>query len=673
MKYRSVQYGVIIISVFCLLILIVTMLFYYRVQQKQSKDIKDLTFAQRKVMIGSVLNIKRQQYEAVIHENSAWDDFKERILKNDLEEDWLFDNIGSMVESYSGANIAVFDVNGANLYNCTSDDYQKIDFYKDIKVSQLLKNASKNVFFNYRGDKLFEYFCEGVVSSDDINTRQETPVGFLIMAREINLDLLDEYAEILGGVDVEVVRTENALELKQIENQANFFFSVNLVNQFGHPISYMCFVAENEVETIFEKTIPVLAIIAFVVLITFVVLVVYMRQNVIKPLLTMVKIFDKDDTNSLKKLKRNKTEFGMLAVYIEKFFSQRQELQSLNSEMLAKQDQLVQQNDVLTKQKYEIENQIENIKVLNTQIMERNKETERKNVKIFVQNEQLKQQALAIKVSQENLEKLKYELSFNSKQLEDINGIMFNCKNYALRLKNVLMVTSTPARHVFQDFFVYQHFIEKVGGDFVFAKRVDKWIISAVGDCNLRGVPGSLLSALDIFFLNEIVDLSKAAQMRPDLMLNSLNKKIIGVTGSELQSDLDRDGLHISLFMYNTETYRGYFAASKRTMIMVRDGEINEYFGDNLSVGKILDDKQFRCVEFSVLPNDLIYMYSDGCTEIVGGSFGKKLTHTNFKKEILRQHVFPLNVQKTGFKKFFEDWIGYSDQSEDISLLAFKI
>ncbi len=217
MKYRSVQYGVIIISVFCLLILIVTMFFYYRVQQKQSKDIKDLTFAQRKVMIGSVLNIKRQQYEAVIHENSAWDDLKERILKNDLDEDWLFDNIGTMVESYSGANIAVFDVNGANLYNCTSDDYQKIDFYKDIKVSQLLKNASKNVFFNYRGDKLFEYFCEGVVSSDDINTRQEPPVGFLIMAREINSDLLDEYAEILGGVDVEVVRTENALELKQIE------------------------------------------------------------------------------------------------------------------------------------------------------------------------------------------------------------------------------------------------------------------------------------------------------------------------------------------------------------------------------------------------------------------------------------------------------------------------
>jgi serine phosphatase RsbU (regulator of sigma subunit) len=215
--------------------------------------------------------------------------------------------------------------------------------------------------------------------------------------------------------------------------------------------------------------------------------------------------------------------------------------------------------------------------------------------------------------------------------------------------------------------------MEKIGGDFVFAKKVGKMIFAAVGDCNLRGIAGSLLSALDVFFLNETIDLAKTAELRPDYILNILNKKIIGSTTDELKTDTDRDGLHISLFMYNTETLSAYFAASKCTMMIVRNGEILEFFGDNLSVGKITDDKQFRVVDIQVLPGDIVYLYSDGCTEIVGGPFCKKLTHANFKKEIMKQHVFPLSVQKTGFKRFYEEWIGYLDQSEDISLFSFKI
>ena len=673
MKYRSVQYGVILISVLCILILAVTMLFYYKVQQKQNEEIKELSFLRRNLMIESVLKIKNQQYEAVINENSAWDEFKERVEKNDFDEDWYDENIGAMIGSYEGANVSVFTKDGALVYNTFGEGYENYEFFRDIKVSQLLKNGYKNIFFNFKGEKLFEYFCYGIVSSDDIETRKETPSGFLIMVMEIDSDLLTEYSEILGGVGVDIAKSEGLLEKAKEENYDDYFYSVQLVNQYGRSIAYMYFTAENEVEKVFSKTLPVLVLITLIVLVMFLLLLVFIRQNVIRQILAMVKIFENDDMAAVKKMRKNKTEFGFLAGYIEKFFSQRTELQNLNAEMQAKQEQLVSQNEVLSNQKKEIESQIENIQVLNTQITERNKETEKKNVRIFVQNEQLKQQAQALRDNQANIEKLQYELQFNNRLLDEANTEMFNSKNYALRIKSVLMVASTPTKHIFHDFFVYQHFIEKVGGDFVFAKKVGKMVFGAVGDCNLRGIAGSLLSALDVFFLNETIDLAKTAELRPDHILNILNKKIIGSTTDELKTDTDRDGLHISLFMYNTETLSAYFAASKCTMIIVRNGEILEYFGDNLSVGKITDDKQFRVVDIQVLPGDIVYMYSDGCTEIVGGPFCKKLSHANFKKEILKQHVFPLSVQKTGFKRFYEEWIGYLDQSEDISLFSFKI
>ena len=675
MKYRSIQYGVIIISVLCILVLMITMLFYYSLQQKQNEEVKALTFEQRNKMIESVLSVKRQQVEAIINENSAWDDFREKIVGKVFDKEWYYDNIGTMPESYGGADVAVFDAAGSLVYECFGEGYDGMAFFKDVKITAIQKNSPKSIFFNYTGDRLFEYFCGGIVHSDDINTRKETPVGTLIMVREINDELCGEYAEILGGIQTGIVRNgEDLEELKAQSGSGVYFSSVALNNQYQHPVAYMYFISENEIEKVFSRMIPVLIFIAAAVLITFFIMAFFMRNSVVKPLMTMAEIFSKEDFKKVKKLKRNKNEFGMLAGYIEKFFDQKMQLETLNTEMQASQEQLVSQNNMLTESKREIENQIENIKVLNTQIMERNKETEKKNVRIFVQNEQLKQQAEALRQHQENIEKLNYELQFNTRTLEATNVLMTASKNYALRLKDALMVALTPAKHIFQDFFVVQLLKEKVGGDFVFAKKIDKWVIAGVGDCNMDGIPGSLISALDIFIINEIFDLTKAADLRPDLLLNTLNKKIISAsTGDELDTDHNRDGLHISLFMYNTETYKASFAAAKCTMITVRDGEITEYFGDNLSVGKITDDKGFRTVEMKVLPGDLIYMYSDGCTEITGGPFCKKLTHANFKKQIVKEHAFPLSVQKSGFKHFYEDWIGSLDQSDDITLLAFKI
>ncbi|MBQ3690032.1 MAG: SpoIIE family protein phosphatase [Bacteroidales bacterium] len=673
MKYRSVQYGVVFISVLCILILVITMLFYYGVQQKQNQEISRLSLEQRNMMINNVLNIKRKQFEAIVHVNSAWDDFRERIVTHNMDEDWLYDNIGSMPETSSGVGVAVFDSLGRAFYHNNIEGYEDVDFFKDIKITSLLKNAKKNIFFSYINDTLYEYFCEGVVHSDDVNIRQEMHVGYLIMLRKVGYDLLREYSEIMGGINIGVVQSEADAKKIVQNSKGTFSLIVPLNNHFQNPIAYMYFLSPNTVAEQFSTVLPVLYVMAGVVLLTFLFVLIYTRHYIIRPLVSLVRIFDTEDLKTIKNLKKYKTEFGVLAFYIEKFFSQKHKMEQLYSDLEGKQKELIQQHDVLLQQKKEIENQIENARVLNLQIIERNKETEKQNVRISVQNEQLKEMTNTLKENQSSLESLRHNLEFNSLALEKANKEMLDSQNYATRLRNVLMVADTPAKHILPEYFVFQMFREKVGGDFVFAKKIDKWIITGVGDCNMSGIPGALLSALDVYLLNEVMDLSKISELRPDIILNSLNKKILATMGEEYLTDVNRDGLHISLFMYNTENYKAYFAASKRTIFVIHKGELEEYFGDNLSVGKITDDKQFRNVEVNITEGDIVYMYSNGCTDIIGGPFCKKLTVNNFKNQILKKYSYPMLSQKTDFKHFFEDWVADLEQTDDVTLFAYKI
>lgn len=673
MKYRSVQYGVVFISVLCILVLVITMLFYYGVQQKQNQEISRLSLEERNMMINNVLEIKRQQCSATVHENSAWDELREKVLTKDSDSEWYIDNISSMPESCSAASVGVFDVEGDSVFVYNFEGYGEFPLFRDLKISSLLKNAPKNEFFLYVNDSLFEYFCEGIVPSDDINTREETPAGYLIMARHLGCDLLEQYSEIMGNIDIRIVKNETAAEELKNENSNEFFLSVPLLNQYQNPVAYMCFLSENAVDKQFKTLVPVLNLIGAIVLVMFMLVLVYIRHYIIRPLVSLVKIFESDDMKNVKILKKHKTEFGVLAFCIEKFFTQKQKLEQLFADLERKQNELVQQHEVLLEQKKEIENQIENARVLNLQIMERNKETEKQNVRISVQNEQLKEMTNTLKENQSSLETLRHNLDFNSLALEKANKEMLDSQNYATRLRNVLMVADTPAKHILPEYFVFQMFREKVGGDFVFAKKIDKWVITGVGDCNMSGIPGALLSALDVYLLNEVLDLSKVAELRPDIILNSLNKKVLATMGEEYMTDVNRDGLHISLFMYNTENYKAYFAASKRSVFVVHKGELEEYFGDNLSVGKITDDKQFRNVEVNVTEGDLVYMYSNGCTDIIGGPFCKKLTVNNFKNQILKKYSYPLLSQKTDFKHFFEDWVADLEQTDDVTLFAYRI
>ena len=663
--------GIVAISIASISILLLTMVFFFRIQQRENDNITRITKEQRNTMVDNIFEIKLKQEQTPVFDNSAWDELQESMANSDME--WIRVNIGYMSEHYMAATVALFDTDNKLFYDRVMPSGEGIDFYSDLRLPAMFRNKYKNIFYAVKQDRLFAYYVYKIVSSDDILTRQEQETGYIMLVKEYTDSLVTEMSRLLGSVEMNIALSQTSLEEAALANNGKYFYYLVLNNQYGNPVAYLYFTAENEVEGIFHRLLQVMFAIFGLVLLMLLSLITYTQLKIVRPLHRIADVFYKEDVGKIANLTKSKSEFGVLSNNIDKFFKQKYVAEQMHKEMVERNKKLTDQKDTIERLEYQVAAHEGTIETLNKHISDSNREKELKEAQLSINEQMLDEQMQNIYTLNEKIDNLNVSLKMYEKQLVDVNEIISDNQNYAVRLRNVMQVMMTPTKHVLREFFLLEKPKDRIGGDFAFAIKKENWVIAGVGDCNMQGVSGVMLSAIDMYLLNEVLNLKRLSELRPDLVLNDLNQKIQATMGEVLETDIERDGLHISLFMYDLETLRGFYAGSKRTMVMMRRGEVSELFGDNLSVGKVHGDKTFNCVNVQLEPDDLIYMYSDGCTEVVGGPYCKKLLAINFKKEIARRHSLPLSDQKNSFREFYEDWVGDLVQSDDITLLGFKI
>ncbi|MBO7440870.1 MAG: SpoIIE family protein phosphatase [Bacteroidales bacterium] len=671
MKYRSVQLGVVAISIASISILLLTMFFFYRVQQRENENISHITNEQRNTMVDNIMELKIEQEQTPVFDNSAWDELQDAMAQRDME--WIDVNIGYMSVHYHAASVALFDTDNKLFYDNIPPGNEGVDYYSELRLPAMFRDRYKNIFYAVKNDKLFAYYIYKIVSADDILTRQEQETGYIMLIKEYTDSLVTEFSRSLGSVKMHIALNRNTLDQAELDNQGNYFYHLPLNNQYGNPVAYLYFTASNEVESIFMRLLKLMLAIFGLVMLMLLSLILYTQIKIVRPLHKIADVFYTEDVGKISGLMKDKSEFGVLSNNIDNFFKQKYVAEQMHKEMVERNKKLTDQNDTIERLEYQVAAHEGTIETLNRHIADTNRDKELKEAQLSINEQMLDEQMQNIYTLNEKIDNLNVSIKMYEKQLVDINEVVSDNQNYAVRLRNVMQIMVTPTKHVLREFFVYEKPKDRIGGDFPFALKVENWVIVGVGDCNMQGISGAMLSAIDIYLLNEVIRLKRLSELRPDRILNDLNNKIQSTMGEVLETDIMRDGLHISLFMYDTESLRGYYAGSKRTMVMLRHGEVSELFGDNLSVGKVHGDKSFNCVAVQLEPEDLIYMYSDGCTEVEGGPYCKKLLAINFKKEIAHRQSMPLSDQKNSFREFYEGWIGDLVQSDDITLMGFRV
>ena len=304
-------------------------------------------------------------------------------------------------------------------------------------------------------------------------------------------------------------------------------------------------------------------------------------------------------------------------------------------------------------------------------IEKKNSLIKQKNDILSDKNHLLKEQQEEIAVQNEELQSFMEEIKSQRDEIEAKNKEIVDSILYASKIQNSMIPEGKVLYSHFEDYFILNKPKDILSGDFFWASEYEGKIIVAVADCTGHGIPASLLSVLGISTLNEII--LKYKGLKPNDILNYLRSKIIVSLSQSDFTETNKDGMDISLVIYDKKNKLIEFSGAYNPFVVVRNDKIYSIDGDRMPIGICEVEKEFTYNTFTVESGDVLYMFSDGYTDQFGGFENKKLKRRKFKEQLIRVAKLPLPIQKERFATFFNEWKGKHEQVDDVLIVGIKI
>ncbi len=281
--------------------------------------------------------------------------------------------------------------------------------------------------------------------------------------------------------------------------------------------------------------------------------------------------------------------------------------------------------------------------------------------------------------SKKEIEKINTDLEVKNTEIikqkdiiEQKNQSITDSIQYASRIQAAVLPSSN---------FLYEWGIENfilykpkdiVSGDFYWGTKQKNKIIVAAGDCTGHGVPGAFMSMLGHAFLEEIINTREIENAA--MILNNLRDEIINTLKQKGISGEARDGMDISLVMFDMKSGKLDYAGANNPLYLVRDSKMLKYPPDRMPIGiHFISFTPFTNRTIEIRKGDYLYLFSDGYADQFGGPRGKKFMYKPFQNLLLKNHSKPMELQKEILDTTFEEWKGDHDQVDDVIVIGMKL
>ncbi len=319
--------------------------------------------------------------------------------------------------------------------------------------------------------------------------------------------------------------------------------------------------------------------------------------------------------------------------------------------ILEKNKALKRKNDDLLMLTEEVQVQMDFLKDLNVML-------EDKNQKIVSQNLQLEFQSNEIAIQRDQLLIQKQNIT---------DSIL-----YASYIQKALLPNENILQENFSDNFILYKPRDIIGGDFYYVKKLENTLVIAVADCTGHGVPGALLSMLGISYLNEIIHSKELSET--NAILNEMRNKIKLALNQSDQSRETKDGMDMALISIDLNSNILKFSGANNSIYIIRDSVLIELKADKMPIGIQPGERpNFTNLEYQLLKNDCIYLFSDGYPDQLDERTFRKFSLKNFQKLLLRISEQKMEDQRDDLERVIEGWKNKLDQTDDILVLGVRI
>jgi serine phosphatase RsbU (regulator of sigma subunit) len=265
-------------------------------------------------------------------------------------------------------------------------------------------------------------------------------------------------------------------------------------------------------------------------------------------------------------------------------------------------------------------------------------------------------------------------------KLEQQNKDITSSISYAEKIQRAMLPDEQVLKYYFTDYNILYLPRDIVSGDFYWFDQIHyagkDYFAIAVADCTGHGVPGGFMSMLGSNLLTSLITFGK--NLSPSIVLAKLNKAI----KHELHQEKNniQDGMEIALIILDLESKKLYFAGGNRPIFIFRDREFIMLEGAKVSIGGVskfeIERKRMAELEDKVIDiqeNDLIYLFSDGYKDQLGGEQLQKFSGKAFRKLLYDIRNLPLIEQKQILLRTFAEWKGEHRQTDDVLVMGIRI
>jgi len=262
-------------------------------------------------------------------------------------------------------------------------------------------------------------------------------------------------------------------------------------------------------------------------------------------------------------------------------------------------------------------------------------------------------------------------LAKQKNEIEIINKNLTDSINYAERIQSAMFPSKDILSENIFEYFILFKPLDIVSGDFYWFKQNNNSIFVAAADCTGHGVPGAFMSILGLTFLNELVH--NAVALNANDVLTRLKDHVIKTLHQTQNYTSARDGMEMGLFIYDLESGKLEFSGARRPLYFIRDGELSELSADKMPLGIYEEgESNFTNKELEIKKDDIVYLFSDGYVDQLGGPDRKTFKTKKFKDMLLSNSHLPMNEQKELLDTTLEAWRGNVEQIDDILVIGIK-
>lgn len=324
-----------------------------------------------------------------------------------------------------------------------------------------------------------------------------------------------------------------------------------------------------------------------------------------------------------------------------------------------KKKELINSNKTLTQEKEQAQKEVE------TQLMmiQEFTETQEHLIAATWREREMKQKL------QETLD----ELELSKKIIEKQNKSILDSINYAKRIQKAIIPKLEDIRKdVPITDWMYKP-KDVVSGDFPYYYKKGDLLYYAAVDCTGHGVPGAMMSLIGHLILNDI--LNDKEIYSPAEVLKKLHERVVRTLKQDNPENKAADGMDVAICCYNTVTKKLEYSGAHRPLYIVRKGEeIIQYKGGKYPVGgnQYAGKNTYPNHEIGLLPNDVIYFFSDGYPDQFGGEENLKFGPKRIRK-LLEEHSDKSITENIEIlSNSFDSWMGDKKQIDDVLFIGIK-